>query len=191
MTAENVAQSRLALDALFLLDDLSHFLAEWSRKLPNEVVDDGRHCFFVEFLLFAAMCHEHANIVAQLGPDGGIALELVDLDEVHGQLLALDLVVLRQREVLDAGLARFLAGQVVAVDERLHGLLKALHETVLLHGLDHHVRRELELVVVDEDDTVLGVDLLQPVEKVEECCDFRLCLNDLCGDKRKDNENRE
>lgn len=184
MAAENVAQRGLALDALLLLENLVHLAADRASQLAHEIVDDVGHCFVVDLLLLAAMCHQHANVVAELGADGGVALELVDLDVVHGELLALDLVVLRQREVLDAGLAGLLARQVKAIHERLHRLLEALHEPVLLHGLDDHVRGELELVVVDEDDTVLCVDFLQPVEKVEERCDLSLRLDDLQKDKR-------
>lgn len=185
VATENVAQGRLALDALFLLQDLVHLAADWASKVSDVVVDNGGHCFFIDVLLFAAMCHQHADIVAELSADGCVALKLVYLEAFHAQLLALDLVVLRQIQVLDAGLAGLLASHVVAVDERLYSLLETLHEPVLLHGLDDHVRRELELVVVNEDDSVLGVYLLQPFEKVEECCDFSLCLDDLKGDKSK------
>lgn len=125
------------------------------------------------------MCHEHADVVAQLGADRSIAFELVELLALHAELLHLDLVDLGEVQQLDAVATLLFGLQVTAVDEGFANLLEAFHQSILLHGFDDHVRGELELIVVHEDDAIVRVHLLKPIEEIQECCDFRLCLDNL------------
>ena len=52
--------------------------------------------------------------------------------------------------------------------------------TSFLHNLDHHVRNELDLLVIDEDDAIVGsVHFLKPCQKFHECSNLSLGLDDL------------
>lgn len=186
VTAEDLAQRRLALDALLLLGDLFELFGDPAGLLEDELVDDGLHGFRLDFLLLVAMRHQHADLVAELRADRGVAFEvLLGVLRLQAELLAAQLVVLRQRQQLQTAGVLLLLSQLEAVDERLDRLLEALQQAILLHRLNHHVGRELHLVVVDEDDAVLGVDFLQPIEEVQQSCDLSLCLNDLRKEKEK------
>lgn len=177
--SEDVTQRRLALDALFLLGNLLEFAADRLCLGSHELVDDRVHLFLCDFFLLTAMCHQREDFVGELCPNGSVALELFNLVRSHSELLHLDLSVLVEREVLDALAPLLLSGQVVAIDESLHGLLESFEETILLHGLDDHVGCELLCFVVHEDDSILGVVGFDPVEEFQESGDFRLCLDDL------------
>lgn len=184
--SEDVTQRRLALDALLFLRDLLQFELNCASLCTNEIVDNGGHCFTFDPFILAAMCHQNANVVAQLSTNAGIAFENVQILILVSELLLLDLVVLGQREEAKSRAALFLAGQVVAVHKRLHDLLKAIHQAILAHGLDHHVRRELLRVMVHENDSILLADGLQPVEEIKESCDLSLGFNDLWNSEVED-----
>lgn len=88
-------------------------------------------------------------------------------------------LVLETSVLVDQGAQLLFGLQVAAVDERFADFLEAVHQTILLHGFDDHVRSELELVVVHEDDAIVRVNLLKPIEEIQERGNLRLCLYNL------------
>lgn len=163
VSTEDISHRGLTFDALLLLGDLLMLGCCGSSLLSDEVVDDALEVLLGDFLLLASMSHQLHDFVAQLAADRCVALELVRFRSLHSQLLELQLVVLAQSEKFDSAGSGLLLCPIVHVDESLDRLLEAFQQQVLLHCLHHHVRHELLVLVVDANDSILGVDSLQPV----------------------------
>lgn len=182
VSAEDLTQRRLTFDAFLLFNDFCQFGADGMSLFTDERV---HHLLLIEVFLLPTMSHQHADLIAELSAHRCVTFEFVHLLALHAQFLHLDFVVLRQVQILDAVSSLLFGFQVATVDKGLDDLLEAFHQTVLLHGLDDHVWRELQLVVIHEDDSIVGVDLLQPIEEVEQSGDLGLCLDDLIRQKEK------
>lgn len=119
------------------------------------------------------------ELIGQSSPDGGVSLEilvvlllLLVVEEVLGQIAQSARLELVGALRLD---------QLVRVGEADHGLLEAVEQIVALERFQQHHRHELDLLVVDEHDSVRLLvgrpALLQPVQERFQRHNLRLALH--------------